>query len=147
MISLIVAILFGLSITYFAFQNAVGVPVTFAGYQLTGVPLYLVAIFSVLAGITMAWFISAIEGISHYRSIRRKDSLIHNDQKEIAALQEKVHDLEAENARLREDRGVLVDRRDERVETQNVETQDVRHKPSFFERLFPNTRRRYTKQF
>lgn len=142
MLSLIVAILFGLSITYFAFQNSLGVTINLAGYQFTGVPLYIVVISAVLAGIVMAWFISALEGMSSFMSLRRKDSIINDDKKKIKNLEEKTRGLEAENARLKGiDKEVVADRR-----LDSVPVTDVAHKPSFFERIFPSSTRRYSKQ-
>lgn len=142
MLSLIVAILFGLSITYFAFQNAVGVPVTFIGYQLLDIPLYLVVVISVLSGIVMAWFISTIEGLSNHMTLRKKDHIINNDRKEMESLQKKVQDLEVENTKLRgEHKEVVMERRDE-----HAQEHDITHKPSFLNRLFPNSNRKYSKQ-
>jgi uncharacterized integral membrane protein len=143
MLSLIVAILFGLGLTFFAFSNSISVPVAFAGIQLSAIPLYMVVVFSVLAGIVMAWFISAIDGISSHMELRGKNHRINDDQKAITALQERIHNLEVENARLKSDnRGVMIESRDERNDDYNE-----RYKPSFLERFFPKSNRHYTKHF
>ncbi|HVF68957.1 MAG TPA: LapA family protein [Xanthomonadales bacterium] len=140
MLSLIIAILFGLSITFFAFQNLAGVPIVIGNFFLPTVPVYLVVIVSLLVGILMAWFISAIEGMSHFMNIRRKDSVINNDKKEINALQRRINELEGKNAELKDDKSVVVENRHEMVEHE-----EPLARPSFFERLFPNSRRHYSK--
>lgn len=141
MFSLILAIFFGLGLTYFAFQNSVGVPVSFANYDLPAIPLYLIVTLAVLAGILMAWFISAVDGMSTYMRIRQKDSVINNDKKEINSLQEKIHLLEKENTSLKgNNSNILHDREGEATK----ENGDLR-KPSIFQRLFPSSTRRYSK--
>jgi uncharacterized integral membrane protein len=141
MLSLIVAILFGVSLTFFAFQNSVGVPVALGSYQVFAIPLYLVVVFSVLLGILMASFISGIEGISSYLTLRRKNHIITTDERTINELQQKIHNLEMENAKLRsehkEERRILADER--------VATEDMAQRPSFFDRIFPSSRRWYSK--
>jgi uncharacterized integral membrane protein len=142
MLSLVVAILFGLSITFFAFQNSILVPVTLGSFNITGTPLYLVVIASLLVGILMAWFISAIEGMSHFMSGRKKDNVIVHDKKEIDTLRGRVQNLEEENSKLRGDkRGLVMETRNERDHNQRTD-----YKPSIMERLFPSSTRHYSKQ-
>lgn len=100
MLSLIVAILFGLGITFFAFQNSILVPVNLTGTILFTVPLYLVMVISVLAGIIMAWIISLADSLSHFIQIQGKESVINNDKKIIQQLKEENQNLEKENVRL-----------------------------------------------
>jgi uncharacterized integral membrane protein len=143
MISLIIAIIFGLGLTFFAFSNSISVPVAFAGFQFSAIPLYLVVVFAVLAGIVMAWFISAIDGISSHMEMRGKNNRINDDQKAITALQDRIHNLEVENAKLKTDnRGVMSESKEEHADNYNE-----RYKPSFWERLFPKSNRHYTKHF
>ncbi|HUQ85892.1 MAG TPA: lipopolysaccharide assembly protein LapA domain-containing protein [Candidatus Limnocylindrales bacterium] len=152
MFSLIVAILFGLSITFFAFQNAAGVPIVLGNFFLPNTPVYLVVIVSLLVGILMAWFISAIEGMSHFMNIRRKDSVIKDDRKSIAQMEDRIKKLEVENASLRhnkENREVVVENKHSNIDHNNhsdTEYHEVTHKPSFFERIFPSSTKHYSKQ-
>ncbi len=142
MFSLVIAILFGLSITFFAFQNAVGVPIVLGSFFLQSIPLYLVVIVSMLAGIFMAWFISAIEGMSHFMSLRKKDSVINQDKKEIIALRQKIATLQTENSSLHtHNRDVVVEKK-----TEIVDVNDPEYKPSLFQRIFPSSSRRYSKE-
>lgn len=143
MFSLIVAILFGLSITFFAFQNSAGVPIVLGNFFLPNTPVYLVVIISMLVGILMAWFISALEGMSHFMSVRRKDNVIRDDRKSMVQMEEKIRTLEAENAGLKHqapEKEVVVEDRHEASEY-------IEHarRPSFFERFFPSSSRHYSK--
>jgi len=145
MFSLVIAILFGLSITFFAFQNSVGIPIVLGNLLLSSVPVYLVVIVSVLVGIFMAWFISALDGVSHFMNLRKKDSVINQDKKEIIALRQKVSDLQRENAKhVETKREVVVEHRQVPVRQNIPDT--LERKPSIFERIFPNSTRHYSKQ-
>ena len=135
MLSLIIAILFGLIITFFAFQNSAPVSITFGYFRFLDVPLYLVSIISLISGILMAWFIYAMQGVSHLMDMRRKNSALLEAKKEINSLKNKVNDLEIENARLHDG--------SEALEEKDVSVLD---KPSIFERIFPNSKRHYSKQ-
>lgn len=142
MLSLIIAILFGLSITFFAFQNSILVPIMIGSFNIGNIPLYLVVIASLLLGIFMAWFISAMEGISHFFHIRQKDSVIHQDKKEKILLEKRIKDLEIENTKLKGVRKeVIIENAHE-----HVAENDIIDKPSVFQRIFPNSTRTYSKR-
>ncbi len=143
MLSLILAILFGLSITFFAFQNSASTPIVIGSFFLPSVPVYLVVIVSMLTGILMAWFISAIEGMSHMMNVRRKDNLIRDDRKSMVQMEEKIKRLEAENANLKQQR----DPKEVVVEDRHDAPEYIEHarRPSFFERFFPSSTRHYSK--
>lgn len=101
MVSLIIVFLFALAVAYFALQNAVAVPIVFASTVFHSVPLYFVIIASVLVGIILSSLIGSIGNVSTYMKLRNKDDRIHNDEKVINDLQQKIHDLEIENAQLK----------------------------------------------
>lgn len=101
MVSLIVIFLFALGVSYFAIQNTTAVPIIFANSIFQNVPLYFIVIASVLVGLILASLISSIDTLSAYMKLRGKDNRIHNDEKVIDDLQQKVHDLEIENAKLK----------------------------------------------
>jgi uncharacterized integral membrane protein len=139
MLSLIVILMFGLAIAYFAIQNTLGVTMVLANNVVSNVPLYLIVIGSVLAGVILSWIISGLNAFSVYRKLRGKEKIIEQDQREISSLQEKVHNLEAENTQLRSE----MDNRfkDARVEERHDEERERR--PSFFYNLFhPRTEHR-----
>ena len=101
MLSLIVAFLFALGVAYFAIQNSFAVPIVFASTVIQNVPLYFVVIASVLVGIILASLIGSLDNLSAYMKLRGKDNRIHDHEKVIDDLQQKVHDLEIENAQLK----------------------------------------------
>lgn len=103
MITLLLLGIIGLGMALFATQNISPATVTLANYTLTGVPVYLVVIISILAGIVMSFVISLVTGLSSTLSLHRKDSLIQNSQATIEKLQKENHQLSLENARLKKD--------------------------------------------
>lgn len=142
MFSLVMAILFGLMITFFAFQNQTGVPILVGNLYFQQIPVYLVVTVSILSGIIMAWFISAFEGLGHHMNIRQKNRLINSDKHEIVALRKRIANLEAENSKLMTDkRGLVIENKEER-EYGN----ELSPKPSFWQRIFPSSHRYYSKQ-
>lgn len=138
MLSLIVILMFGLAIAYFAIQNTLGVTMVLANNVITNVPLYMIIIGSVLAGVVLSWIISGINAFTVYRKLRGKEKVIEEDQKQIHSLEEKVMTLEAENTQLRTDvEGKINSAHEEEHEEQRE------HRPSFFYNLFhPRTERR-----
>ena len=97
---LIVTVIFGLFIAYFATQNALPVPVTLAENTLT-IPLYFIVVGSLLVGLLLAWIISLTGSLSSFFTIHGKDKAIKEAKTEILELTKKVHELELENTRLK----------------------------------------------
>lgn len=114
MLGLIVTIIFSLEVAYFALQNSSGVPLRFVNYQLTGIPIYIVVIVSILAGVLISWFISALNSASYFMSLRSKDSTINRDKKEMQEMKIRLKNLEVENEKLRDQKRPIV--KDDRVE-------------------------------
>lgn len=138
MLSLIVTILFALAIAYFAIQNTMGVTLVLANNILTSVPLYFIVIGSVLTGVILASIISGLNAFSAYRTLRGKEQIIKEDQRQIHDMQEKIMSLEAENTQLRTEN----ERRTDDVRTIDHDEERVQ-RPSFFHSLFhPRTESR-----
>lgn len=135
MLALIISILIGLGVAYFALQNSAGATVKLFNYQIPGVPVYLIVIVSLLIGLFVAWVMSLLDSVSNAFILRGRDHAINEARAEIKILREKIHDLELEIARLK----------GERNEPFEVETkaQDTYH-PSLWERIKSTFRaRRY----
>ena len=132
MLSLIVTFLFALAVAYFAIQNTYNVPVTVANNVFESIPLYFVIIASVLTGIILASLISSMDMFSAYMKLRGKDHEILEDEKTINSLQEKVHELEVENTRLKADVDHDVNEPEVVEETRKSES----HRPTFIHRAF-----------
>lgn len=100
MASLIVLIIFGLGVAYFAIQNTGNVHILFDNYVLTSIPLYVVVIGSLLLGVFISWLISFIDTFSTLFTLYRKDTAIKKYQQTIDKLEKENHDMEVEIARL-----------------------------------------------
>jgi uncharacterized integral membrane protein len=101
MLVLIVAVMFGLAIGYFATQNTAPVTIQVAEYALHDAPLYLVVLGSLLIGLFIAWILYFARSVSSTVTIYGKDHAAKRAQKTAAVLEQRVHELEAENTRLR----------------------------------------------
>lgn len=101
MLVLLIAVLFGLAIGYFATQNTTPVTIRVAQYVLEGVPLYLVAVGSLLVGLFVAWILYFARSVSSTLTIYRKNHAVRKAEQTAAGLEHRIHDLEAENAQLK----------------------------------------------
>jgi uncharacterized membrane protein (DUF106 family) len=127
--ALILLVIFGLGTAYFATQNTGNVHVLFGNYLISGVPIYVVVIISILFGVFISWLISLVDSFSAFNTIHSKDSEIRKAQKTIEVLQEEKHNLEIENIRLKGEGRVtehIVEDEKERAKS---------YKPSFFQNL------------
>lgn len=102
MLGLIVLVIFGLGMAYFATQNTMPTIVYIANYRLANIPMYLIVIGSLLLGMFISWIVSIADSFSSNLTIHGKDSTIKAADRTIDELQEEKHELEVENARLRE---------------------------------------------
>jgi len=100
MLVLFVAVIFGLAIGYFATQNTTPVTIRVAQYAWEDVPLYLVAVGSLLIGLFIAWILYIARTVSSTVTIYGKDHQVKKAKQTAAVLEDRVHELETENARL-----------------------------------------------
>jgi uncharacterized integral membrane protein len=101
MLVLLFAVIFGIGIGYFATQNTAPVTIRVAEYTLEQVPLYLVIVGSLFVGLFIAWILYFARSVSSTLTIYGKDHAVKRAQQTAAGLEERVHELEAENAQLR----------------------------------------------
>lgn len=100
MFALILMTLFGLGVAYFATQNTNTITLHMAHYY-SSIPLYAVVVGSILLGIFISWLISLVNAISTSLELRGKNSALKNSARAIDRLEERVHELEVENASLK----------------------------------------------
>lgn len=100
MITLLLLGIIGLTMAFFATQNTSQVTIVIGTYTLYGVPLYLLAIGSLLLGIALSWLINVTDTIATMFALRGKDSAIHTANRTIESLKREINELEVENARL-----------------------------------------------
>ena len=105
MLALIVLFIFGIGVAFFATQNTQAISITLANYSLTGIPLYLIVLVSLLLGFVICWIISFVDVIASALKIHGKENTIKNANKQIAELTKRVHQLELENERLKAESG------------------------------------------
>ena len=108
MSELIIAVLFGLGLAYFATQNTMTVPISFGLYQFFNVPIYLIAFGSLLAGLLIAWIIHLVGTLGFLVSLRNRDAKIREGEFEMGNLKKRLRILELENARLKGDDRIVV---------------------------------------
>lgn len=101
MITLLLLGIIGLGMAFFATQNTSQVTIVIGTYTLYGVPLYLLAIGSLLLGVAFSWPISIIDTLAAIFALRGKDAAIHNANRTIESLKKDLHALEVENAHLK----------------------------------------------
>ena len=64
MFALIILVIFGIGVAFFATQNTQAISITVANYPLTGIPLYLIVLGSLLLGFLVSWILSFFDVIS-----------------------------------------------------------------------------------
>jgi uncharacterized membrane protein YciS (DUF1049 family) len=105
MFALIVLVVFGIGVAFFATQNTQTISITLASYPLNGIPLYLIVLVSLLLGFVVSWIISFVDVISSALKIHGKESTIKNANKQISELTKRAHQLELENEKLKAESG------------------------------------------
>ncbi len=130
MSELIIAVLFGLGLAYFATQNTMSVPISLGLYQVFNVPLYMIAFGSLLTGLLIAWIIHLVGTLGFLVSLRNRDSKIRKRELEMADLRKTIQDLQMENAQLKGNTPVMVE------EKRGLEGQpEVSPRPNIFQRV------------
>lgn len=101
MLSLIITVVFGLVIAYFATQNTQPVSISFMQYRLTGIPMYVIVLVALILGTFVSWLISMVGSISSFLTIHGKNKKISESKQAATDLTKRVHQLELENERLK----------------------------------------------
>ncbi len=99
---IILAVIVGLGIAYFAAQNTVLITLHFASYTISNLPLYLIVAGSLLLGLLLAWIFSLVSSFSSKITLHGKENKIKEEERTIAELTKEIHHLELENTRLKE---------------------------------------------
>jgi uncharacterized integral membrane protein len=99
MATLIITLLFGLVIAFFATQNTQDLSLNFLNYTTPGVPAYVVIVGAVLLGLGFSWILNLINSIFNGLEMRGKENKIKDYKQENAELLKRIHQLELENAK------------------------------------------------
>jgi uncharacterized integral membrane protein len=101
MATLIVSVLFGIVMAYFATQNTQAISLNFWNYSVPGIPIYMVVVGGLLVGLLLSWVISLVNSVITAFTLRGKESTIKDYRKENAELAKQIHQLELENTRIK----------------------------------------------
>jgi uncharacterized integral membrane protein len=102
MLVLLVGIIFGLAIGYFATQNTTPVTIQVAEYAFKEVPLYVVIVGSLFVGLFIAWILYFARSVSSTLAIHGRDHALKRARQTTADLELRVQELQAENAQLKQ---------------------------------------------
>lgn len=104
MVVLIVGVILGIAIGYFATQNTTPVTIQFGEYTFADIPLYLIMVGSLITGVLVSWILYLAKILSSGTTTYGKDYAAMRRARRVAAdLEQRVHELEAENVQLRSD--------------------------------------------
>jgi uncharacterized integral membrane protein len=104
MISILLMVIFGLGIGFFATQNTAPVALRMGDFVWSEVPLYVVAVGSLLLGLLIAWIFYIARTLSATLTIAGKDREVSRARRSLADQEQRIHDLEVTNAQLRAER-------------------------------------------
>src|SRR3989344_4059786 len=102
MSTLILVVITALGFAYLATQNTAVTNLQAGNFVWTNVPLYLIALGSLLFGLLLSWIINTVDWIISAFTIKNKETRIKSIEQDNFKLQEKLYNLELENANLRE---------------------------------------------
>lgn len=111
MLTLIAVVLMSFLFAYFSTQNTGGVSLHLGNSTWRNVPLYLIALGSLLIGVIISWLISLVDILSSKLTLLGKDSTIKQTKHTIGDLTKKVHQLELENAKLESEKTARSDQK------------------------------------
>jgi uncharacterized integral membrane protein len=101
MLSILFSAILGLAIGYFALQNATPVNIQLGEMVFSEVPVYLIAVGSLILGILVASIFYLARTVSANMTIHGRHNQPTTDNKTVVALERRIHDLEIENTRLK----------------------------------------------
>lgn len=106
MITLILILLAGGVFVYIAQNNLIPVTLHLGSTVITNIPLFYVIIGALLTGLIVAYLIHLVNTIFVSFSIHGKDTKIKQGKNEIADLTKRIHQLELENEKLKNNSSV-----------------------------------------
>ncbi len=103
MLAILLAVIFGLGVGYFATENTVPVALRLGDFVIENVPLYLVAVGSLLVGLVIAALFYAARSFTGSTTLgkERDTSMLERD---MANLKYRVNELETANNHVRLER-------------------------------------------
>ncbi len=107
MLTLILFFIVGSIMVYLAQNNLMLVTLRLGAYAFSDIPLFYVIIGSLLTGLGFAYFINLVHSIFAAFTMRGKDNKIKQGKSDIIDLTKRIHQLEIENERLKNNSTVI----------------------------------------
>lgn len=104
---LILLILIGGVMAYLSQNNMMPVTLRLGSYVFSGIPLFYIIIGSLLTGLGLAYLIYLVNSILTAFTMHGKDNKIKEGKSEIVDLTKRIHQLELENERLKNNSTVI----------------------------------------
>ena len=108
MLILILVLIIGSVMVYLAQNNLVAVTLHLGTYVFPGIPLFYIIIGSLLTGLGLAYLVFIVNSIFTGLTMHRKDNKIKQGKSDIVDLTKRIHQLELENERLKNNTTVAV---------------------------------------
>jgi uncharacterized integral membrane protein len=100
MFSLLIAAIIGTVFAFLATQNTVPVSIHLGSYSWSNIPLFVVAIVSLLVGLIISWLLSIVNWAFSSMTIRSKEVRAQKAETSINQLQKRIVELENRNTEL-----------------------------------------------
>lgn len=107
MLILILFLIVGGAMVYLAQNNLMLVTLSLGTYVFSDTPLFYIIVGSLLTGLGLAYFIYLFNSIFIAFTMRRKDTAIKHGKSDIVNLTKRIHQLELENERLKNNSTVM----------------------------------------
>ena len=107
MLTLILLLIIGGIMAYLSQNNFTLVTLHLGTYEFSGIPLFYIIIGSLLTGLGLAYLISIFNSILTAFTMHGKDNKIKQGKSENVDLTKKIHQLELENERLKNNSTVV----------------------------------------
>jgi len=107
MLILILFLIVGSAMVYLAQNNLMPVTLRLATYTFSGIPLFYIIIGSLLTGLGLAYLSYLVSSIFTGFTIRGKDNKIKQGKSEAVDLTKRIHQLELENERLKNNSTII----------------------------------------
>ena len=107
MLTLIIFLIVSSIIAYLAISNSMLVVLHFGPYVFSHIPLFYIIIGSLLIGLGLAYLIELINSIFTGFTMRGKDKKIKQSKSEVVDLTKRIHQLELENERLKNNSTII----------------------------------------
>lgn len=104
---LILLLVVGSVMAYLSQNNLMPVPLHLGTYTFSDIPLFYIIIGSLVMGLVLAYLIFLVNSIFTAISMHGKDNKIKQGKSDIVSLTKRIHQLELENERLKNNTTVI----------------------------------------